>query len=306
MRIGFIGLGVMGAPMSANLLEAGYELVVHNRTRAKEEPLADKGAERAATPAEAASDADLVITMVTDSPQLREVLTGPEGVIETAAAGSLVIDMSTVDPEVARESGDMLGERGVGFIDAPVSGGSEGAQAGTLSIMAGGDIKDVDRARPIFEVLGDNITHCGELGMGQTTKAVNQVIVAGTFMAVAEGMYLAKKAGLDPELAMRATATGAASSWALSRRGPRMIERDYPLGFKMSLHRKDLRIASEIAGRSGAKLDIASHVAKIEDRLIAEGWGDSDVSAIHEALWSSEAPRLPGMPVPSDDQPLSR
>ena len=286
MKIGFVGLGVMGGPMASNLLAAGHQLTVHNRTRNREESLAKDGALRAASPAEAASDVDVVITMVPDSKDLEEVIGGKEGIATTIRPGSLVIDMSTVDPATARSVAEELAQRDVDFIDAPVSGGSEGAEAGTLSIMAGGSEEAIHAAMPIFEVLGSTITHVGGTGMGQVSKAVNQVIIAGTFMAVAEGLRLAEANGLDGSAALAALSQGAAGSWALSQRGPRMLERTYPLGFKMALHRKDLRIALDLAASADLDLPLAKLVANVEDALIKKGHGEQDVSALYEALWS--------------------
>jgi 3-hydroxyisobutyrate dehydrogenase len=284
MRIGFVGLGTMGGPMAARLLEAGHDLSVHNRTREREAPLAEAGARRAATPEAAASGADVLVTMVSDTPDLEQVLFGPDGAASGLAAGSLLVDMSTVSPRATREMAERLAERGVAMLDAPVSGGSEGARDGTLSIMVGGDADDVERARPLLAVLGSTITHVGPVGSGQVTKAMNQVIIAGTYAAVAEGLALGLAAGVDVAAAHRALSGGAAGSWVLTHRGQNMIDDDYPLGFRVRLHRKDLGIALESAREAGVPLPVTAYVEQIETGLITRGHGDEDVSAIARAV----------------------
>lgn len=284
IEVGFIGLGTMGSRMAANLIRKDFSVTVHNRTREKEEPLASLGAFRAATPSEAAAGADVIVVIVSDTPDVEEVLFGDNGVAMGARAGSVVVDMSTIDPESTRGFSARLKERGVGMVDAPVSGGSEGAESGTLSIMAGGDPQDFEMARPVLEAMGSNITLIGSSGSGQMTKAINQVIVAGTFLSVAEGMALGKRAGLDMSKVLEAVGAGAAGSWALSNRGPRMLEGSFPLGFKVSLHRKDLRIALRQARILGIDLPATALVAELEDLLIETGFSDQDISAIIAAL----------------------
>lgn len=284
MKIGFVGLGAMGQPMAENLLAAGNVLRVHNRTRNKEERLAEAGAVRAATPAEAADGCDFLITIVSDTPDVEEVLFGPNGAADSLSSDSIVIDMSTVDPGAAREFSGRLGERGIGMLDAPVSGGTEGARAATLSIMVGGSREHFERSLGVLSILGERITHIGPAGSGQMTKAINQVIIAGTFLAVAEGMVLGMRAGLDMEKAVAALSGGAAGSWVLSNRAGRMIEHTYPLGFKLSLHRKDLRIALRAATDAGVELPLSELVAALEDRLIGKGLGDQDMSVIARAV----------------------
>lgn len=274
MKIGFIGLGTMGAPMARNLIKDGFDVSVHNRTRSKEEGFA----KRAATPAEAAANKDIVITMVADTPDVEEVLLGPHGVVHGASSGTLIIDMSTISADATRSFGAKLASKGLRLVDAPVSGGSEGAEKGTLTIMVGGDEPDVERARPILECLGGKVTHIGPLGSGQLTKAVNQVIIAGYFEAVAEGIVLAMKSGLDTDKVLEALSAGMARSAVLEMRAKNMIEDRYPLGFKLSLHLKDLKIALE----SGIDLPLARMVKDIEERLAPEH-GDEDMSVIaHE------------------------
>lgn len=270
--------------MAANLIRKGFRVTVHNRTRDKEEPLAELGAALAGSPSEASRGADFVVVIVSDTPDVEEVIFGPSGIAASASPGTIVIDMSTIDPVAERDFASRLHSQGIRMIDAPVSGGSEGARGGTLSIMAGGETEDIDRARPILEALGSTITHVGPVGSGQMTKAINQVIVGGTILAVAEGMALGMKAGLDMERVLKAISAGAAGSWALSNRGPRMIAGEFPLGFRLALHRKDLAIALAAAARLGAELPGANLVAKLEDTLIAQGFADSDLSVLVRAI----------------------
>jgi 3-hydroxyisobutyrate dehydrogenase len=280
MRIAFIGLGTMGGPMAARLLDAGFELTVHNRTRAREEPLAERGARRAASPREAATGAAVVCTMVSDTPDAEAVLLGEHGAAGGLEPGAVVVEMSTIAPEAVRRLHASLAEREVALLDAPVSGGSEGAQQGTLSIMVGGDPAALERVRPVLEALGKTITYVGPSGAGQVAKAMNQVIVAGTYAAVAEGLALGLAAGIDVEAAHRAVSGGAAASWGLTNRGPYMLRNDYPLGFRVRLHRKDLGIALDTAAELGVPLPLAAYVAQLETGLIKRGHGDEDVSAI--------------------------
>lgn len=280
MTVGFVGLGTMGAAMAARLVAAGHAVTVHNRTREREVPLADLGAARAATPAEAARGADVVVVIVSDTPDVEQVVFGPHGVAEGLAPGALVVDMSTIAPDATRAFAARLAERGGRWLDAPVSGGSEGARLGTLSIMIGGEAADLERARPLLEAMGTTLTHVGPVGSGQLAKAMNQVVIAGTYAAVAEGIVLGLKAGIDVDAALRALAGGAAGSWGLVHRGPNVVRNDYPLGFRVRLHRKDLGIALDAARALGAPLPVAALVEQWETGLIARGHGDEDVSAI--------------------------
>lgn len=280
MRIGFIGLGTMGAPMARRLLEAGHEVTVHNRTRGREEPLERLGARRATTPRECARDQELVITMVSDTPDVQAVVLGEEGAVEGMEKGSVLVDMSTISPGTTRLIAAALEDRGVAMLDAPVSGGSEGAERGTLSIMVGGDGAVLERLRGVLGVLGKTVTHVGPIGSGQVTKAVNQVIIAGTYAAIAEGLALGLAAGIDIEAAHTAVSGGAAGSWGLTHRGPNMIHNHYPLGFRTRLHRKDLGIALEAARELGVSIPLAAYVEQLETSLIKRGFGDEDVSNI--------------------------
>ena len=283
-RVGFVGLGTMGVAMAANLARAGFPLAVWNRTVGRAAELEALGATVATTPAAMAAAADVIVTCVSDTPDVERVLFGPAGIVEGASAGTLVIDCSTISPSATRGFGERLAEHGVHLIDAPVSGGSEGAQKGTLTIFVGGDAADVERARPVLAGMGKTITHLGPLGSGQAAKAVNQVILAGAYLGVAEGIVLAIKAGLDPEQLVGALSGGAARSWVLENRSARMIANEYPLGFKVALHRKDLGIALQLAQEIGAALPVSALCAQLETGLVAQGHADEDMSAVARTI----------------------
>jgi 3-hydroxyisobutyrate dehydrogenase len=284
MQIAFIGMGTMGAPMARNLLEAGYPVTVHNRNREREIPLNEAGATRAESPAEAAAAADVVIVCVSDTPDVEAIVLGEQGVLQGAKAGTVVVDMSTISPAATQAMAAELARKDIDMLDAPVSGGSEGAQQGTLSIMVGGDAAVFEQVKPVLAAMGKTITHIGPIGAGQTTKAINQIIVAGTYMGVAEGMVLGLKAGLDMDKVLQAVSGGAAASWGLSNRAGNMLNNDYPLGFRVKLHAKDLRIALDAARQSGAVLPVAAMVEQLEAGLISRGFGDEDVSAMARVL----------------------
>ncbi|MGA7836053.1 MAG: NAD(P)-dependent oxidoreductase [Acidimicrobiales bacterium] len=279
-RIGFVGLGTMGQFMAANLARAGFPLTVWNRTASRAHDVVALGATLAATPAEVGRNSDIVIACLTDSPQVEAVLFQPNGLAEGLTEGSLFIDCSTLSPLKAVEFAERLAGTGVAMLDAPVSGGSEGAKNAALSIMVGGDEASFSRAGAVFAAMGTSITHLGPIGAGQWAKAINQVILSGVYLGVAEGVTLGLKAGLDVEKVISAIKGGAAGSWVLENRSGRMIEDDYPLGFKISLHRKDLGIGLELAHSVGAALPVASLAATFEDGLIAQGHGDDDNSAL--------------------------
>jgi len=283
-RLGFAGLGTMGSYMAANLARAGYPMTVWNRTPGRAKELVELGAREATSPADLARSSDIIFTCVTDSPQVESVLFGPNGVAEGAHRGALVVDCSTVSPTRARDFANKLGEIGVDMLDAPVSGGSEGARLATLTIMVGGAPEHFERASTVLAKLGRTISHLGPLGAGQWAKAVNQVILAGTYLGVAEGVTLAIKAGLDVPKVMEALAGGAAGSWVLENRSGRMIDDDYPIGFKIVLHRKDLGIGLELAREVGAVLPVSALAAAFEDGIIAEGHGDDDNSALARSI----------------------
>lgn len=279
----FLGLGALGAPMASRLLAAGFPLTIHNRTRAAEEPLAAAGAIRAATAAEAAASSGLIALCLSDDAAVEEVLFARGGVAEGVAPGALVIDFSTIAAATSRRLAARLRDLGVGYLDAPVTGGTEGARAGTLSLLVGGASDHLDRARPLLEVVGGRISHFGPVGSGQQVKAVNQILVAGSYAALAEGLALARALGLPLQQVCAALEGGAAGSWALQNRASQMIENTYPLGFRLALHRKDLAIALKTAATAGVDLPISARVAGIEDALISAGHGDEDVSAL--ARW---------------------
>jgi 3-hydroxyisobutyrate dehydrogenase len=279
-RIAFLGLGTMGAAMAANLARASFAVTAWNRSPGRAPELGELGVARAGTAADAARATDVVVVCVSDTPDVEAVLFGPDGVAAGARGGQLVIDCSTISPSATRDFATRLAMRGMDLVDAPVSGGSEGAQKATLTIFCGGDAPAVERARPILAAMGRTITHVGPSGAGQAVKAVNQVILAGTYLGVAEGIVLALKAGLDPEQVVGALGGGAAQSWVLVNRSGRMIANDYPLGFKVALHRKDLAIALDLAREMGAELPVAELAAAFEGDLVAGGHADEDMSAL--------------------------
>lgn len=279
-RIGFLGLGTMGAAMAGHLVRSGRPVTVWNRTAGRAAELVEAGATEAATPAAVGAASDVILLCVSDTPDVEAVLFGPGGLAEGLRAGQLVIDCSTIAPGATREMAGRLAELGVDFADAPVSGGSEGAQKATLTIFVGGEPGVFERARPILEVIGKTITHVGPVGSGQAVKAVNQVILAGTYLGVAEGIVLALKAGLDVEQVVGALGGGAAQSWVLANRSSRMLANDYPLGFKVALHLKDLGIALGLATESGVELPVTELCAEIERGLVEAGHADDDISAV--------------------------
>jgi 3-hydroxyisobutyrate dehydrogenase len=285
-RIGFAGLGTMGAAMAANLCRAGFEVTVWNRTPNRASDLVALGATEAASAADLGRASDIAVMCVSDTPDVEAVLFGEDGVSHGLAAGGLVVDCSTISPEATATFAARLAGAGVGYVDAPVSGGSEGARNATLTIFVGGDSASVARARPVLEALGKTITHFGPAGSGQAVKAVNQVVISGVYLAVAEGMVLAMRAGLDPEAVAGALGGGVAGSWVLANRSGRMIANEYPLGFRTSLHLKDLAIALELARSNGVALPVAALTAQLEAGLVARGYGDEDMSNLARAIRS--------------------
>ena len=284
MRVGVIGLGIMGAPMARNLLRAGHPLTVHTRTRARVAGLLADGAAWADSPAALAAAVDAVVTMLPDTPAVEAVMAGPHGVLAGARAGLLAIDMSTIDPAAARALAERAAETGVALLDAPVSGGEQGAIAGTLSIMVGGAAAAFDRAGPLFAALGKRVTYMGGPGQGQMTKLVNQVVGAGTLAAVAEGVLLAASAGLDPAAVVEAVGGGAAASWMLAEQAPRMQRRDFAPGFMVRLQQKDLRLALVSAERLGVPLPLTAVVQLLFTAVEARGGGELGTQAILTAL----------------------
>jgi 3-hydroxyisobutyrate dehydrogenase-like beta-hydroxyacid dehydrogenase len=278
MRIGVVGLGTMGAPMARHLINAGHTVTVHNRTRSREEPLVALGAHSADSPGEVAVGADLVLTCVSDGPDLEAVVLGPDGIGQAMMRGSVLVDCSTVAPSVERKIAAELEQRGAALVDAPVSGGSEGAERGTLTVFCGGSEAAVAKARPLLESFSRSITHLGPTGAGQAAKAVNQMVIAGTYAALGEGLAYAERAGLPLEPLVEALGGGAADSWVLRQRSGNMIASNYPLGFRTALHLKDLRIALREAEDAGLDPELTRLVAGWEARLVERGYGDEDVS----------------------------
>jgi len=282
--IGFIGLGLMGRPMARNLAAAGAAMIVHNRSAAPMEELGREGMATAATPAEVAAKADVIITMLTDTPAVELVIAGLDGVLAGVRDGAQVIDMSTTKVPVTRALASRLAEKGADFIDAPVSGGTIGAEAGSLIIMAGGDDAAMDRARPIFEVLGSRVTHVGGVGAGQVAKAANQVIVGLNIGAVAEALTLAKHAGVDPARVRAALQGGFADSRILEVHGERMVTGKLAPGARATVQRKDMDQAIELAGELGIDLPATRLSRDLYDKLIEQGDGDLDHAALIKAI----------------------
>jgi 2-hydroxy-3-oxopropionate reductase len=278
--VGFIGLGVMGAPMARNLVEAGHPLVVHNRSRGPVDALAAAGAEPASSPRELAERAGVVITMLPDSPAVEDVVLGSDGVLEGASEGDLLIDMSTIHPTVSVAVAEAGRERGVGVLDAPVSGGDVGARDATLSIMVGGERSDVERAQPLFEALGKTIVHVGEHGAGQVVKACNQVVVAVTIAAVSEALVLGSKAGVEPERILDVLGGGLAANRVMEMRRRNFLEHDFAPGFRVDLHHKDLDIALESGSEYGVPLPVTGLVQQGFRALRAQGHGGDDHSGL--------------------------
>jgi 2-hydroxy-3-oxopropionate reductase len=278
--VGFVGLGIMGAFMAGNLLEAGHELVVHNRTRTKAERLAQRGARVADLPREVAEASGTVITMLPGPPEVEEVVAGEGGLLEGARDGSLIVDMSTSSPVLARRLAHAARDRGVGMLDAPVSGGDSGARDGTLSIMVGGEDDDVERARFLFEVMGKTVVHVGEAGAGQMVKACNQIVVALVIGAVAEAMVLGTKAGVAPGRVLEVLSGGLASSKVLEVKGEKFLSHEFTPGGKVAYHRKDLGIALAAGREYGVTLPVAALVEQMFGTLEAKGRGGWDHSAL--------------------------
>jgi 2-hydroxy-3-oxopropionate reductase len=290
-RIGLIGLGLMGNPMGHNLLKAGYELTVYNRTASKTAELAAAGASVAVSPADCAREVDIVISCVSDSPDVEAIALGSAGIIEGLRPGMLYIDMSTIAPAVSRRIYDRFKALGCSALDAPVSGGDIGAKAGTLSIMVGGDQEAFDRALPLFQTLGKNIVHIGDAGAGQVTKACNQIVVALTVQAVAEALTLAKKSGVDPAKVREALLGGFGQSRVMEVHGAKMLEGNFEPGFKLDLFRKDMNLVLQTARELGLPLMGSHQVVPLMDALIAGGGGDRDfisVLTLYEKLANLE------------------
>ena len=282
--IGFIGLGLMGRRMARNLHRAGARMIVHNRSAAPMQELTDEGMQPTATPAETAERADIIITMLTDTPAVEQVIAGDNGLLEAVRPETLVIDMSTTKLPVTRELAVRIEAKGGAFIDAPVSGGTIGAEQGTLIIMAGGESQALARAMPIFDVLGSRTTHVGATGAGQVAKAANQVIVGLNIGAVAEALTLARHAGVDPARVRDALAGGFADSRILEVHGQRMVDGSFIPGARATVQRKDMDQALELAWELGFELPATALSRDLYDKLIDAGHGDLDHAALIKAI----------------------
>jgi 3-hydroxyisobutyrate dehydrogenase len=295
-RTGFIGLGIMGGPMARNLLAAGFEVVAWNRSPARLDAAVEAGAARGASPADVAARTDIVITCVTASADVEAVILGPGGAVEGVHPGSIVVDMSTISPEVTRRIAAALAERGAMLLDAPVSGGEQGAIAGTLSIMVGGPVEALERARPALEAMGRTITHCGPSGAGQTVKLCNQIAVVLNNLAMAESLLFCARSGVDPTLMLAAITQGAAGSWQLSNLGPRVIARDFAPGFKVALQQKDLRLALEAADALRLPLPGTALVHQLFAAVEAAHGGNAGTQALVRALEALAGIEVGGTP----------
>ena len=281
LSLGFIGLGAIGRPMAANLCHAGFQLNVHTRSRSAETAPELQGARSCASPAVAADAVDVLLICVSDDQAVETVLFGSDGAASTLRPDSVVVDCSTIAPATAMACAERLAQQGIHYLDAPVTGGTEGAKAGTLTLLAGGESTALASVRPVLEVIGSTIHHFGPVGRGQQVKAVNQVLVAGSYAAVAEAMALGERLDLPMDQVVEALKSGAAGSWALNHRSAGMLAGHYPLGFRLALHHKDLGIALEAAESVQLELPISRMVRQMEHDLMQQGHGDEDVSALH-------------------------
>ena len=282
--IGFIGLGIMGRGMVDNLLGTGFKLTIWNRTAERMTPFIERGAAAASSPSEVAAKSDIIITCVSDTPDVEQVILGADGVIHGASAGDLVIDMSTINPVNTVEIARQLNERGVNMLDAPISGGSEGAANGTLSIMIGGGEDDVARAMPCFEAMGSTITHVGEQGAGQTVKLSNQILCVVNMLAASEALLFAKAGGVDLDKMLQAVTGGAAGSWMLANRGPQVIDDYWEPGFSIDLQQKDLRLVLGAADKMGIPVIATALCFNLYRTLQAQGHGGDGNHSIIRAL----------------------
>ncbi len=279
-RIGFIGLGIMGRPMAQNLLQSGYELTVHNRSPEKAQELGEAGASVASSPREVAHKSDILITMLPDSPQVREVVAGEDGVLEGIREGALLIDMSTISPVVTEELARAVKEKGASMLDAPVSGGDVGAIEGTLSIMVGGEEEDFQRAMPLLEAMGKTVTHVGPTGAGQVVKAANQVVVALTIEAVSEALVLGSAGGVSPKKILDVLGGGLAGNKVMEVKREKFLSHTFEPGFRSELHHKDLGIALAAGREYGVVLPVTAIVDQMLLSMRRKGWGGEDHSAL--------------------------
>ncbi len=283
-KVGLIGLGIMGKPMARNLIKAGFPVTVFNRTKQRAQDLKKLGAHIASSPRVLAAESEIVITIVSDSPDVRSVILGTDGVIEGIRAGSIVIDMSTISPHVTREIAETLRSKGVEMLDAPVSGGEKGAIEGTLSIMVGGDAATLERARPVLLAMGKTVTHIGSNGMGQVCKLANQIAVGLHNLSISEALIFAMKSGADPEKVMVALQGGAANSWAFQVLAPKIIKRDFSPGFMVKLQQKDLRLVLDAAHELHLPLPGTALTHQLYQAVETRGCGNEGNHALVKAL----------------------
>ncbi len=279
-RVGFIGLGIMGSGMAMNIHKAGFPLIVYNRTRSKAEPFARLGIPVANSPREVAERSDIVIDMVTDAPDVEQVLLGENGVVYGAHPGLIVVDMSTNSPDYAKYFAGKLAQYGIEFLDAPVTGGDKGAREGTLTIMVGGKYEVFLKVKPVFEAMGKTIIYAGDVGSGQLLKLLNQIVVGLNMMAVAEAMALAKRAGIDMEKLYTVLSTGAGNSFTVQYYMPKMMKGDYEPGFRAAHLRKDLRYVVELANKLNVPLPGTSLLLQLYNSLVAKGLGEKGTQAL--------------------------
>ena len=283
-RAGFIGLGIMGAPMAANLLKAGFDVTVWNRSPERMQPLLDQGAKGAGSPAEVAAASEIIVSCVTNSGDVEEIALGKGGIIEGAKPGSIHIDCSTISPETARKVAEKLGEKQVDALDAPVSGGDVGAKAGTLAIMVGGEAAVFGRCLPMLQAMGKTIVHVGPNGAGQVVKLCNQVAVGLHMLAVSEAVQLARRNGVDPMKMLEVVSAGAAGSWALSNLAPRAVQGDFAPGFMVDLMQKDLRLVLDAANDTHTPLPGSALVSQLFQSIQAEGRGRDGTQSLVDAI----------------------
>jgi 2-hydroxy-3-oxopropionate reductase len=292
--VAFIGLGIMGGPMAANLVKAGYDVVGHNRSADKVQALVDAGGRGAGSVAEAVRDADVIITMVPDSPDVEAVAAGEDGIFASARNGALYVDMSTIRPDVAVRVAEAGRRAGLRVLDAPVSGGEAGAVEGSLSIMVGGEAADFDAAKPVLEAVGKTIVHVGPAGSGQTVKAANQLIVAANIEVLAEAVVFLEAYGVDTKAALEVLGGGLAGSTVLQRKGQNMLTREFKPGFRLALHHKDLGIVTSAAREAGVVLPLGAVVAQLVAALVARGDGGLDHSGLFKLATELSGKALSG------------
>jgi 2-hydroxy-3-oxopropionate reductase len=279
-KVGFIGLGIMGKPMARNLMDAGYELTVHNRSREPVDELAEDGATAASSPKEVAENSDVIVTMLPDSPQVEEVVAGEDGALEGVREGALLVDMSTISPVVTEKLAEAIQKKGTSMLDAPMSGGDVGAIEGTLSIMVGGAEEDFERAKPLLEVMGGTVNHVGPTGAGQVTKAANQIVVALTIEAVSEALVLGSKGGVPPETVLDVLSGGLAGNKVMEVKREKFLSHTFDPGFRSELHHKDLGIALAASREYGVVLPVTAIVDQMLLTMKRKGWGGEDHSAL--------------------------